>query len=262
MKFASFVLVAAGIVAALPSTKLVRRNYSAVGPRKPPSTKLKHNSAPNNKITPSSNDITATGSGPEEYSSNWSGAILDGTGFKHVTGIITVPKVSGDAGSAASAWVGIDGSSCGQTLFQTGVSFYADGTFDAWYEWIPEPSTSYEDFSVSIGDQIKMTVDTRSKNKGVATLENLTTGGKTSHTFSSTPSTLCETNAEWIVEAFQQGGSQVTLVNFGTVTFTDAAASGNGGKVTPDGATSIEMLGSTVLTNVSINNAQVTVQYV
>ncbi|KAI9744040.1 MAG: hypothetical protein M4579_007706, partial [Chaenotheca gracillima] len=41
-----------------------------------------------------------------DYSSNWAGAILIGTGYKSVTGTFTVPTPS-TAGSG-SAWVGID----------------------------------------------------------------------------------------------------------------------------------------------------------
>ena len=45
-----------------------------------------------------------------EYSNNWAGAILVGTGYTEVTGTFTVPKPS-TAGSG-SAWVGIDGDTC------------------------------------------------------------------------------------------------------------------------------------------------------
>ncbi|RSL41764.1 hypothetical protein CEP54_015714 [Fusarium duplospermum] len=105
-------------------------------------------------------------------------------------GTITVLEVSGADGAAASAWVGIDGDTCQTAILQTGISFYADGTFDA-----------------CVGDKIRMTVDASSKTKGIATLENLTINQKVIHSFSSTPSMLCETNAEWIVEAFQENGS-------------------------------------------------------
>jgi len=82
-----------------------------------------------------------------EYSTNWAGAVWykedvrcrfrnpcpvrshqvlfrQGT-FTSVTGTFTAPVPSGDIGTAASAWVGIDGSSCsGNTgLLQTGIDF-------------------------------------------------------------------------------------------------------------------------------------------
>ncbi|CAI0654392.1 unnamed protein product, partial [Colletotrichum noveboracense] len=158
----------------------------------------------------------------------------------------------------------IDGDTCQTAILQTGVSFYADGTFDAWYEWIPDYAYSFSGFSVSVGDSIRMTVDATSKTKGTAKLENLTTGKTVTHTFSSTPSTLCETNAEWIVEAFQENGSQVTLADFGTVKFTAAAASGTSGSTTPAGATIIDISedgGNTVLAKASVSGSTVTVSY-
>lgn len=78
-----------------------------------------------------------------EYSSNWAGAVLIGTGYKSVTGTITVPTPSTPSGGssrteyAASAWVGIDGDTCQTAILQTGVDFYVEGSsvgFDAWYE--------------------------------------------------------------------------------------------------------------------------------
>ncbi|KAK2038460.1 peptidase A4 family protein [Colletotrichum somersetense] len=263
MKFTTFVLAAAGIVAAAPGAKLVQRDFSPAVPR---SVRAKHGSAPNKRISVESvNSLDSTGDKNVDYSSNWAGAVKIGTGYNHVTGTITVPDVSGSSGAAASAWVGIDGDTCQTAILQTGISFYADGTFDAWYEWIPDYAYSFSNFGVSVGDQIRMTVDASSKTKGVATLENLTTGKKVTHTFSSTPSTLCETNAEWIVEAFQEDGSQVTLADFGTVKFTGATASGSGGSTTPAGADIIDISpdgGNSVLASSSVSGSTVTVKYV
>ena len=42
--------------------------------------------------------------------------------WKSVTGTFTVPTPSGSSG-AASAWVGIDGDTCGNAILQTGVDF-------------------------------------------------------------------------------------------------------------------------------------------
>lgn len=176
-----------------------------------------------------------------QYSGNWAGVVQIGKGFKHVQGTIVVPQVSGDSDAAASAWVGIDGDTCQSAILQTGVSFYGDGSFDAWYEWIPDYSYSFSNFDLSVGDQIKMYVDASSKTAGVATLENLTTGQKVQHKFSNPPSTLCETNAEWIVEDFEQGGSLVPFANFGSITFTDASATGSSGTITPSGGTVIDL---------------------
>ncbi|KAF9877215.1 peptidase A4 family protein [Colletotrichum karsti] len=268
MKFSLFLAAAtAGLVSAAPGTKLVQRNYSPLVPRS--DRRSRFSSKPNQRLESDvfSLDSTSTASTDKnvEYSSNWAGAVKIGTGYNHVTGTIVVPDVSGSSGSAASAWVGIDGDTCQTAILQTGISFYADGTFDAWYEWIPDYAYNFNNFGVSVGDSIRMTVDASSKTKGVATLENLTTGKKVTHSFTSTPSSLCETNAEWIVEAFQENGSQVTLADFGTVTFTGASASGSSGSTTPAGADIIDISpnrGSTILASASVSGSSVTVKYV
>ncbi|KAF6809846.1 Peptidase A4 family protein [Colletotrichum sojae] len=265
MKFSLFLAAAAaGLVSAAPGAKLTQRNYSPVTPRS--DRRARYSSSPNQRLDSFAlESAEATGDKNVEYSSNWAGAVKIGTGYNQVVGTITVPDVSGSRGAAASAWVGIDGDTCQTAILQTGVSFYADGTFDAWYEWIPDYAYSFSGFDVSVGDQIRMEVDASSKTKGVATLENLTTGKKVTHSFTSTPSTLCETNAEWIVEAFQENGSQVTLADFGTVTFTGASASGSAGKTGPSGADIIDISpnrGSTILAKASVSGSSVTVQYV
>ncbi|KAH7245211.1 peptidase A4 family-domain-containing protein [Fusarium tricinctum] len=257
MKF-TLLLAAASIALAAPGTKLVPRDTSPLVPRS--ARRARYSSAPNQRLW--SLDSTEAN---DQYSGNWAGAVKIGTGYNKVQGTITVPSVSGDDGSAASAWVGIDGDTCQTAILQTGISFYADGTFDAWYEWIPDYAYNFNNFGVNVGDEIRMTVDATSKTKGVATLENLTTNQKVSHTFTNTPSTLCETNAEWIVEAFQEGGSQVNLANFGTVTFTDASVSGTRGTSGPSGAQIIDISadqGQTVQAQGSLSGNSVTVQYV
>ncbi|KAG8424879.1 hypothetical protein J3458_001635 [Metarhizium acridum] len=198
-----------------------------------------------------------------QYSGNWAGAVQSGQSFTHVEGVITVPQVSGAYGAAASAWVGIDGDACQQSLLQTGVSFYADGTFDAWYEWIPEASSSFDNFQLSVGDQIKMVINATGLTTGVATLENLSTGNKVTHTYHSSPSSLCQNSAEWIVEAFMEGSSEVVLANFGEVTFTDASATDSAGTVNGNGATIIDMQDQTgnVLTDCSASRSQVSCTY-
>ncbi|KAI9742186.1 MAG: hypothetical protein M1818_004086 [Claussenomyces sp. TS43310] len=232
MKYAAILAALAGIATALPSFTegTVSQRASRRDAMKP-----RHRTAPNRNITyPSdSSDVSE--------SSNWSGAVQIGTGFNKVVGTIIAPKATGGSSKAASAWVGIDGDTCQTAILQTGISFYGDGSYDAWYEWIPNGSVSFDNFDISEGDSIYMEVDASSKTSGKAILENMTTGQKVTHTFSSPPSSLCETNAEWIVEDFEEDGSLVPLANFGSITFTGASASGSSGTVTPAGATIIYM---------------------
>ncbi|CEJ91864.1 hypothetical protein VHEMI07552 [[Torrubiella] hemipterigena] len=79
-----------------------------------------------------------------------------------------------------------------------------------------------------------MTLSTTSSTSAVGTLENLTTGKCTSHTWDNGPSTLCNSGAEWIVEQFFHGQDQAEFVPYGSVTFTDAYIStDSGAQITP-----------------------------
>jgi len=182
-----------------------------------------------------------------------------------VTGTFTVPTPSGASG-AASAWVGIDGDTCGTAILQTGIDFTISNgrtSFDAWYEWFPADSFDFSGFSVAAGDVITLTVTATSTRSGTAVIENVTTGRSVSKSLTSN-SALCLENAEWIVEDFEEGNSLVPFADFGTVTFSNAVATtASGSTVTPSGATLIDIeQGSKVLTSVSTSGNDVTVSYV
>lgn len=81
-----------------------------------------------------------------EYSTNWAGAVIISSDVTEVTALITVPTPSKPSGGSsrseycASAWVGIDGDTCGSAILQTGIDMCYEGgstSFDAWYEWYP-----------------------------------------------------------------------------------------------------------------------------
>jgi hypothetical protein len=208
-----------------------------------------------------------------EYSSNWAGAVLIGTGYTSVTGEFTVPTPSLPTGASrnkqycASAWVGIDGDTCSTAILQTGVDFCIQGSsvsFDAWYEWYPDYAYDFSDITISAGDSIRVTVDATTLTAGTASVENLTTGKTVTHTFTGgVDGDLCEYNAEWIVEDFESNGQLVPFADFGTVTFTSAEATDDGKTVGPSGATIIDIKqGNSVLTDVSVTDDSVTVSYV
>ncbi|KKK11916.1 hypothetical protein P175DRAFT_0504939 [Aspergillus ochraceoroseus IBT 24754] len=207
-----------------------------------------------------------------EYSSNWAGAVLIGTGYTAVTGEFTVPTPSVPSGGSsstqycASAWVGIDGDTCETAILQTGVDFCVQGSsvsFDAWYEWYPDYAYDFSGITISAGDQIKVTVDATSKTAGKAVVENVTTGKSVTHTFTGgVDGDLCEYNAEWIVEDFEENDSLVPFADFGTVTFSSAEATSKGSTVGPSGATILDIEQSNeVLTSVSVSSSSVTVEY-
>ncbi|KUI62048.1 Aspergillopepsin-2 [Cytospora mali] len=217
-------------------------------------------------------DSTVNGTSHEEYSSNWAGAVLIGTGYKSVTGTFVVPTPSEPSGGssgteyAASAWVGIDGDTAQNSILQTGVDFYVEGSevgYDAWYEWYPDYAYDFSGISISAGDTITVTVTATSKTAGTAVVKNVSKGTSVTHTFSSESNALEELNAEWIVEDFSEGDSLVPFADFGTVTFTGATATDSSGSVGPSGATLIDIKqDGEVLTSSSTTSTSVTVKYV
>ena len=107
-----------------------------------------------------------------------------------------------------------------------------------------------------------MTVTASSKTGGTATITNESTGKTVSHTFSGQPS-LCEYDAEWIVEDFSSNDGLVPFANFGKVTFTGAKAGTSSGSVGPSGAGLVDIRqNNQVLTSSSVGSSSVTVQYV
>ena len=110
-----------------------------------------------------------------------------------------------------------------------------------------------------------MTVTASSKTAGTATIENNSSGQKVSHSFSNEGSEgdLCETNAEWIIEDFEEGSSMVEFADFGTVTFTGASAISGGSSVGLSGATIIDIQqNGNTLTDCSASGSSVTCKYV
>ncbi|KIH88803.1 aspergillopepsin [Sporothrix brasiliensis 5110] len=183
------------------------------------------------------------------YSANWAGAVLDGVDFQLVTGTFAVPtpRLPKDADAnteyAASAWVGIDGSSCQDTILQVGLDFSIQGTrvsYDGWYEWYPDYSYNFVNFAIRAGDIVRLTAASSSTTSGRVLVENLTTGQSVAHTFSGESSPLCQANAEWIVEDFMTGNSLKPMANFGTVTFTNCS-------VTQTSGTQLGVTGSTII---------------
>ncbi|GKZ17822.1 aspergillopepsin-2 [Aspergillus brasiliensis] len=227
----------------------------------------------NPPFKPGTKDVlTLNGTSNTEYSSNWAGAVLIGTGYTAVTAEFVVPTPSVPSGGSsreeycASAWVGIDGDTCDTAILQTGVDFCVQGSsvsYDAWYEWYPDYAYDFSGITISAGNTIKVTVDASSDTTGTATIENVSTGKSVTHSFTGgVDGDLCEYNAEWIVEDFEEDGSLVPFADFGTVTFTSASATKDGSSVGPEDATIIDIEQSEVLTSVSVTSSEVIVKYV
>ncbi|KAJ7084878.1 aspergillopepsin [Mycena belliarum] len=233
-----------------------------------------HMSAPRRPTVGGVQNLVKGNSSHAEFSSNWAGAAFESAAgtYKSVTGtfVVPTPKVpSGQSSSgtfAASAWVGIDGDTCGTAILQTGIDFTISGgrvSFDAWYEYFPDFAHDFTGITISAGNTIKLTVTASSATAGTAVIENVSTGKTVTKSLTSS-ARLCMENAEWIVEDFEEGNSLVPFANFGTVVFSNAQATTSSGSVVgPSGSVLIDIeQGSTVLTSVSTGSSSVTVSYV
>lgn len=102
-------------------------------------------------------------------------------------------------------------------------------------------SIDFTGITISAGDSVQSSVVATSDSAGTATIENLTTGKSVTHTFTGEKDALCEYNAEWIVEDFEEGGSLVSFADYGSVEFTAAEATQSGSTVDTSGSTIIDM---------------------
>lgn len=175
-----------------------------------------------------------------QYSKNWAGVVREqppaNAIYTAVSATFTVPNPvatdnSGD-NQAVSAWVGIDGDTYTNAILQTGIDAYiqnGEKSFDAWYEWYPNSAENF-DLDLSEGDVIVAKVESFSPSKGVAIIENQSTGQTVTKALDapSASATLGGQNAEWIVEDFNLGSGMVPLVNFGDIPFTGAQAKAGG----------------------------------
>ncbi|KAK8143943.1 hypothetical protein G3M48_006513 [Beauveria asiatica] len=184
----------------------------------------------------------------QRVDSPWGGGVQEGRGWTFVTGTTKIPSITGqDSYAGTAAWVGIDGYSCQSAILQTGVQAHGDGTVRAWYEWWPEPPVYYDDqFPVKDGDVIRMSVNATSPTAGTSTLENLTTGRHVTTPYRNMRESLCQADAEWILE---YGGDSQTFADFGEWDFYDTHATSRQGSVGAAGST---------ITNVAIDGQTLT----
>jgi hypothetical protein len=177
-----------------------------------------------------------------QVSSNWAGyaAIApDGAAvaFANVTGTWTVPRVKCTEGrsDAVAFWVGLGGySDTSQSLEQLGTAARCDGagsapTYFAWWEIVPAASVPIR-LKVKPGDVINAAVAVNGQ-KVAMSLKDLTRKTRFSKV-QTVAQDLDVTSAEWIAEAPASCTTidqchVLKLSNFGAVTFTGIAATGN-----------------------------------
>jgi hypothetical protein len=174
-----------------------------------------------------------------DISSNWSGYAVTSpsTTYTSVTGTWRQPTAAcsnSSPGSSAAFWVGLGGySSTSQALEQVGTSADcgANGqpTYYAWYELVPNASVTIK-LAIKPGDLI-----TTSVNALDATTIELQVKDRTRKTSFTTKKTFANpdlSSAEWIAEAPSQCAgnrcTEVPLTDFGSVSFSNVAAIGNG----------------------------------
>ncbi|KAE8153345.1 peptidase A4 family-domain-containing protein [Aspergillus avenaceus] len=180
-----------------------------------------------------------------QYSQNWAGLVREKPPpegpYTAVTATFTIPTstpvpVEGESSGpdAGSIWVGIDGDTYNKAILQTGVDFYSDIDHPnhAWFEWYPAYATNFENIDINEGQTIVASVRSNSPSEGVAIIENRSTGQSVTKTVTapSSDATLAGENADWIVEAFQSGGNQVVMADFGELKFTGVEADAGGAK--------------------------------
>ncbi|GJE96348.1 peptidase G1 domain-containing protein [Phanerochaete sordida] len=98
----------------------------------------------------------------------------------------------------------------------------------AWYEWYPDYAYDFTGIDLSGWDSITATVTATSRTSGTATLENTSTGQTVSVEIQSS-SSLCQQDAEWIVEDYEEGGALVPFASFGWLGITGAVATSTSG---------------------------------
>lgn len=276
MKFSTFagslLLSSFALAAPLSEENLTRREENRVARRAHGHKKQTHT----NQRIEAGNDLATTANNEtfaEVYSSNWAGAVLIGTGYNAVTGTFVVPSISVPAGGdssqqyCAAAWVGIDGDTCGSAILQTGVNICIQNgqiTNTAWYEWFPAAQEYWSSgITINTGDTITATVTTNSLTGGTATVTNKSNGQSVSYTFSGQTDSLCETNAEWIMEDLSGGSGLLNFADFGSdFTISGAAALSNGALVDTTGATIMDIYqNKEVLTSTTASGTNVIISY-
>ncbi|KAF3384153.1 hypothetical protein DPV78_012858 [Talaromyces pinophilus] len=278
MKFStlagSILLSSVALAAPLSEENLARREANRVA-RRARHHKQTHTNQRVDAGLDAGTDLATTDSETfaEVYSSNWAGAVLIGSGYTSVTGSFVVPSVTVPDGGdrtqqyCAAAWVGIDGDTCGTAILQTGVNMCIQNghiTNTAWYEWFPA-AQEYWDSGISIktGDTVTATVTADGLTGGTATVTNEANGQSVSYTFSGQTASLCETNAEWIMEDLSGGGGLLNFADFGSdFTITGATAISNGATVDTTGSTIMDIYqNNQVLTSTTASGSTVVISY-
>lgn len=163
-----------------------------------------------------------------QWSTNWAGYALTGSGFSSVSGQWQVPQVSTPTKPKSvydsSDWVGIDGDN-DSDLIQAGTEqgWYHDAAFyRAWWEILPANETVISSVPVHPGDTMSVSISEGDPDWTI-TLQDLTSGQSFT---TSQPYAGPLTSAEWIHERPDLEGKTTKLAPDSTVDFTGVTADG------------------------------------
>lgn len=170
----------------------------------------------------------AVGTGVQESiaSTNWAGWIASGTTFTGVGGNWTVPSVAPASDARySSEWVGIGGV-LESDLIQTGTSQdtpTGSSPYFAWYELLPGSAVAI-DAPVAPGDVMSASITEGKPATWTISIEDQTQDWIYTNVFSYS---IPAQTAEWVEEAPTVNGSQSTLADFGSSTFSSLGVSGD-----------------------------------
>jgi len=221
--------------------------YSALTQTAPASASTQKNLAtaspsPTNTAAPGSGSTSTEPSTPtgsltaseptSDTTSNWSGYAATGQNFTSISGSWTVPTATGAGDTSADAtWVGIGGVTSND-LIQVGtqnlISPAGGATTSVFYELLPDASEPVGSVSVNPGDLVTASITETGTNLWAIDFTDNTTGQSYSTSVSYDSS---NSSAEWIEEDPSDGAAEIPLDSFGTVAFTGASATENGGSV-------------------------------
>jgi hypothetical protein len=225
-------------------------SVSSLAPITPPTTS---SSGGGSSTTTAAAPTTATG----YTSTNWSGYMATSGTFKAIAGSWVVPSnITGTNGetTADSAWIGIGGVTSND-LIQVGtqdtVSASGRVSSSAFYELLPNSSTTIPNVTITPGDSLTAAITEVSSSQWTITITDKTDN----ETFSiNTAYSSTNSSAEWIEEDPSYSfNRQILFDNFHSVTFgsgTTATSSGNV-SITSSSAQPVTMLdrsGSVVAT--------------
>ncbi len=225
--------MAASATAVLPQQAPVRYDRSARGftaYAQPPQTSI----IPFTPLPSGTNG--SNGNNPAAISStttNWAGYVSDsGAAYTSISGSWKVPSVSASSGlpAANATWIGIGGNNSND-LIQVGTqNIVSSGQVatSAFYEELPNVSTTVPGVTVHAGDTITASLQKTSSGQWAITIRDVTNGESYSTTVTYNSS---ESSAEWIEEAPSVNNSIIPLDSFGSVTFTGATTTQNGSAV-------------------------------